>query len=162
MAPRGKVGSKNITGVDASLIQTGDFIGIIRLDGLDPMLAWAMGSTTGHTVVAIRNETTGELFIAESQVKQSVLAGERGAADAVRDVDRAQAAAAGYNAVWAPLSDESRRKLDVGKMWEFFAEVEGLDYGYHTLLWGWIDRSGTTTRASPRTSRRACGGSTSR
>ena len=30
--------------VDESLIHSGDFIGIVRLDGLDPMLAWGMGS----------------------------------------------------------------------------------------------------------------------
>eukprot|EP00339_Tiarina_fusa_P021209 CAMPEP_0117027492 /NCGR_PEP_ID=MMETSP0472-20121206/20089_1 /TAXON_ID=693140 ORGANISM="Tiarina fusus, Strain LIS" /NCGR_SAMPLE_ID=MMETSP0472 /ASSEMBLY_ACC=CAM_ASM_000603 /LENGTH=48 /DNA_ID= /DNA_START= /DNA_END= /DNA_ORIENTATION= len=38
--------------IDESLVHSGDFIGIIRLDGLDPMLAWGMGSTTGHTTVA--------------------------------------------------------------------------------------------------------------
>ena len=39
---------------NTSLIESGDFFGINRLDGLDPMLAWAMGSTTGHTTVALR------------------------------------------------------------------------------------------------------------
>jgi hypothetical protein len=38
--------------VDEDLIQSGDFFGIIRLDGLDPMIAFGMGSSTGHTVVA--------------------------------------------------------------------------------------------------------------
>jgi len=31
--------------------KSGDFLGIIRLDGLDPMLAWAMGAHTGHTTI---------------------------------------------------------------------------------------------------------------
>lgn len=31
-----------------SAINDGDFLGIIRLDGLDPMLAWAMGAHTGE------------------------------------------------------------------------------------------------------------------
>jgi hypothetical protein len=53
--------------IDESTVQSGDFFGIIRLDGLDPMLAWAMGSTTGHTTVAIR-DASGELYIAESTV----------------------------------------------------------------------------------------------
>lgn len=49
-------------------IQSGDFFGVIRLDGLDPMLGWAMGSTTGHTTVAIRDDD-GQLYIHESTVK---------------------------------------------------------------------------------------------
>jgi hypothetical protein len=31
------------------------------------MLAWAMGSTTGHTAIAVR-DATGALFVAESTV----------------------------------------------------------------------------------------------
>jgi hypothetical protein len=51
----------------AEEVQSGDFFGVIRLDGLDPMLAWAMGSTTGHTTVALRREENGgQLEICES------------------------------------------------------------------------------------------------
>lgn len=50
--------------VDEDLIQSGDFFGIIRLDGLDPMIAFGMGSSTGHTVVAQRID--GVLHICES------------------------------------------------------------------------------------------------
>lgn len=51
--------------VDPSLIHSGDFLGIIRLDGLDPMIAFGMGSTTGHTTVA--QWIDGVLHICESQ-----------------------------------------------------------------------------------------------
>ena len=57
------------TGVDESLIQGGDFLGIIRLDGLDPTLAWGMGSVTGHTTIAHR--INGTLHVCESQAKGS-------------------------------------------------------------------------------------------
>ena len=30
-------------------IKNGDTFNIMRLDGLDPMIAWAMGAATGHT-----------------------------------------------------------------------------------------------------------------
>lgn len=50
--------------IDEDLVHSGDFIGIIRLDGLDPMLAWGMGSTTGHTTIAHRID--GVLHICES------------------------------------------------------------------------------------------------
>jgi hypothetical protein len=42
----------------------------MRLDGLDPMLAWGMGSTTGHTLIAMRDKT-GQLVIAESTTNSS-------------------------------------------------------------------------------------------
>lgn len=51
--------------VDPTLIHSGDFLGIIRLDGLDPMIAFGMGSTTGHTTVA--QWIDGVLHICESQ-----------------------------------------------------------------------------------------------
>ena len=34
----------------------GDTINIMRLDGLDPMIAWAMGAATGHTAIALWKE----------------------------------------------------------------------------------------------------------
>ena len=39
--------------VPAEMIKNGDTFNIMRLDGLDPMIAWAMGAATGHTAVAI-------------------------------------------------------------------------------------------------------------
>jgi hypothetical protein len=89
---------RNVTDVipDASQIQDGDFFGILRLDGLDPMLGWAMGAHTGkdrlarsrlcwvgvgcdtrpqrrpragHTTIALRFD--GELYICESTDKDS-------------------------------------------------------------------------------------------
>ncbi len=63
MLPR----TTQVVPIDESTVQSGDFFGIIRLDGLDPMLAWAMGSSTGHTAVAIRDG--GDLYVAESTVK---------------------------------------------------------------------------------------------
>lgn len=54
---------------DESEVASGDFFGIVRLDGLDPMLAWGMGSTTGHTTVALWVD--GELFICESTTKDA-------------------------------------------------------------------------------------------
>lgn len=51
--------------IDPSYIQSGDFIAILRLDGLDPMIMYGTGGTVGHTVMALRMD--GELYIVESQ-----------------------------------------------------------------------------------------------
>jgi hypothetical protein len=53
--------------IDEDLVHSGDFIGILRLDGLDPIIAWGMGSVTGHTTIAHRID--GVLHICESQAK---------------------------------------------------------------------------------------------
>eukprot|EP01061_Rhynchopus_euleeides_P016104 TRINITY_DN272_c0_g1_i1.p1 TRINITY_DN272_c0_g1~~TRINITY_DN272_c0_g1_i1.p1 ORF type:complete len:649 (+),score=296.80 TRINITY_DN272_c0_g1_i1:83-1948(+) len=123
--------------LNSSLIQTGDFFGIVRLDGIDPMLGWAMGSTTGHTTIAMRDEKN-ELHVCESTSVTSYWP-----VNGVQCTPYAQwlkmAQAAGFNLVWAPLAPENRARLDQAKMWEFFNENAGLDYGFHTLLWGWVD-----------------------
>eukprot|EP01064_Diplonema_japonicum_P036606 TRINITY_DN82_c0_g1_i2.p1 TRINITY_DN82_c0_g1~~TRINITY_DN82_c0_g1_i2.p1 ORF type:complete len:643 (+),score=242.29 TRINITY_DN82_c0_g1_i2:44-1972(+) len=134
MEPRKNTG---ITGVNPDLIQTGDFIGVIRLDGLDPMLAWAMGSTTGHTTVAMR-DANNELWITESTTNSSYWP-VNGIQRTPYNIWIQQAKAAGYNAVWAPLDPAQRAKLNVTAMWDHFYKSEGLQYGYHTMLWGWID-----------------------
>ena len=43
--------TKGIVSLSEDQIKSGDAFGIIRMDGLDPMLAWAMGSTTGHMTI---------------------------------------------------------------------------------------------------------------
>lgn len=49
---------------DESEVKSGDAFYIMRLDGLNPMLAWAMGSTTGHVTSALWID--GELYVCES------------------------------------------------------------------------------------------------
>ena len=51
--------------IDPDYIQSGDFIAILRLDGLDPMIMYGTGGHAGHTVMALRMD--GELYIVESQ-----------------------------------------------------------------------------------------------
>lgn len=50
-------------------IHSGDHIQVMRLDGLDPMAAWGMGSGTGHVTVAIWEDN--QLQIAESTAKDA-------------------------------------------------------------------------------------------
>ena len=50
------------------LIHSGDFIAILRLDGLDPMVMYGTGSRVGHTAIALWFEEDGkrELYFVES------------------------------------------------------------------------------------------------
>lgn len=124
--------------IDEDSINSGDFFGVMRLDGLDPMLAWAMGSTTGHTTVALRDPADGQLYIAESTVKDSYWP-----TDGIQKTPYkqwiAQARAAGYQVVHAPLSLDIAKNFNVSAAWDLFHEVEGVEYGYRNMLWGWID-----------------------
>ena len=51
------------TTIDTELIQSGDALVVTRLDGLDQMIGWGVGSHIGHTAIAMREQ--GELYIVE-------------------------------------------------------------------------------------------------
>lgn len=120
----------------AHKVHSGDFFGIIRLDGLDPMLAWAMGSTTGHTTTALWMD--GELYITESTVTDSYWP-TNGIQKTPYEKWLKQAEEASFQVVWAPLNKEYRARYNETAAVEFFKENEGLDYGYRNMLWGWVD-----------------------
>lgn len=37
------------------------------------------------------------------------------------------------------MRDDIRAKLDITKAAEFFRSVEGMPYGYHNFVFGWLD-----------------------
>lgn len=51
--------------IDESLIRSGDFLAITRLDGLDPLIMFGTGSHAGHSTMALRFPDD-ELYIVES------------------------------------------------------------------------------------------------
>lgn len=44
-----------------------------------------------------------------------------------------------YQLTWAPLNAAARKKFNAKAALEFFREQEHLDYGFGTLLAGWVD-----------------------
>jgi len=133
MAPRQDPGGVMLNETE---IHSGDFLGVIRLDGLDPMLAWGMGATTGHTTVALWEE--GELYIAESTVNGSYWP-TNGIQRTKYSTWITQAREAGYSVVHAPLAPKYRSLFNESAANEFFHRHAGLNYGYSNMLWGWID-----------------------
>lgn len=125
--------------IDENLIHSGDWLPIMRLDGLDPLIMYGTGSRVGHSVMALWFEEDGkrELYIVESQ-------------DAwywpVHRIQRNKfsawikmAEAASFHVVHMPLSPEMRAKFNETAAREFFYETDGLPYGYHNFLYGWVD-----------------------
>ena len=40
---------------------------------------------------------------------------------------------------WLPLREDVRARFNEKAAQEFFSQTEGLPYGYHNFLYGWID-----------------------
>jgi len=121
--------------IDESLIQSGDYFAVMRLDGLDPMIMYGTGSHSGHSVAALRMD--GKLYIVESQ-------------DAwyfpTHRIQRTEfhewiqfAENCDFHVVHMPLNDEMRAKFNQTAAEEWFYSVEGLPYGYHNFLYSWVD-----------------------
>eukprot|EP01126_Amoeba_proteus_P058854 TRINITY_DN7645_c0_g1_i1.p1 TRINITY_DN7645_c0_g1~~TRINITY_DN7645_c0_g1_i1.p1 ORF type:complete len:529 (-),score=93.89 TRINITY_DN7645_c0_g1_i1:153-1739(-) len=122
--------------IDKSEVKSGDFLGIIRLDGLDPMLAWAMGSHTGHTTITMWMD--GELYVCESTVKSSYWP-TNGVQCTLWDEWLDLAEKANYNVVHLPLDPEVAKLFSSSDAIKFFKSVAGLPYGFHNQFTGWVD-----------------------
>mmetsp|Transcript_60153 Transcript_60153/g.141596 ORF Transcript_60153/g.141596 Transcript_60153/m.141596 type:complete len:550 (+) Transcript_60153:53-1702(+) len=124
------------TMIDEDEMQSGDMLGIVRLDGLDPLIMWGTGSHLGHTAVIMRDESG--VSVLESQVESNYWPQDR-----VQRTPFKQwvtwAKEADYNVVWIPLRAEIRARFNSTAALSEFAKVKGLLYGYHNLLFGWID-----------------------
>ena len=121
--------------IDPDTIQSGDFFGIMRLDGLDPMIMYGTGSRVGHNVMALR--FNGELFIVESQ--DAWYWPTHGLQRTKWEDWIKYAEYADFHVTHHPLSAEARAKFDEKKANDFFYKTEGLPYGYHNFLYGWVD-----------------------
>lgn len=93
-------------------------------------------STTGHVTTALWIDD--ELFILESEGEVSYWP-NHGVMKTPYENWLQQAQAADDNVVWVPLSEEARANYDATAALKYFNSVEGLEYGYWTQIWGWID-----------------------
>lgn len=121
--------------IDPDLIKSGDFFAIYRLDGLDPIIMYGTGSHIGHTTMALRFD--GELYVVEAQdawywpthnIQRTKWA------DWVKYAENAD-----FQLSWLPLRADISEKFDEKAAQDFFFQTEGLPYGYHNFLYGWID-----------------------
>lgn len=112
-------------------IHSGDLFAKMDLNGLGPIEAFAQGTTSGHTAIAIRNTTTGVLFVCES-VEQGITCTEY-----PEWIDSMQAA--GSNIVMAPLNASLRALFNVTEAWMHIHRFLGNEYGYFNFFFGWVD-----------------------
>ena len=116
-------------------VQPGDFLAVTRFDGLDQIIQYGAGSHAGHSALIL--EVDGVLSVVEST--DGWYWPKRGIQRNDWETWKKWALNADFNVAVLPLSEESRERFDLKKAEEFFKEMEGLPYGYHNFLFGWID-----------------------
>lgn len=112
-------------------IHDGDLFAKMDLDGIGPIEAFAQGTTSGHTAFALRNTTTGELFVCES-VAQGIIC-------TLYDVWIQQKQSFGSNIVLVPLDPSLRAVFNNSAAWEHVNKFLGNQYGYFNFFFGWVD-----------------------
>jgi hypothetical protein len=121
--------------IDPDTVNSGDFFAIMRLDGIDPLIMYGSGTHSGHSVMALKIE--GELYIVESQD------GWYWPTHGIQKTKYSQwmefAKNADFHVAHLPLSAEARAKFNETAAVEFYLRSEGLPYGYHNFLMGWVD-----------------------
>ena len=121
--------------IDPSLVQSGDFLGVLRMDGLASLIMYGTGATISHNVMALRMEDD-ELYIVEST-------GNEFFGFAIQRTKWADwmdtAEKAGMIVTWHRMRDDVRAKFDTEAAIEWFHQTEGMPYGGYNFIYGWID-----------------------
>ena len=125
-----------VVDIDENEINTGDFVAVSRLDGIDPMIMMGIGSTIGHSAVCAWID--GKLYVLESQ--DGFYWPYHGVQKTPFKEWVQLAHNAEFNVAILPMREDIRAKFDTEKAVSWFLNgIEGLPYGYHNFLFGWID-----------------------
>jgi len=127
-------------------IQSGAFLAVTRLDGLDEIIMWGSGSRVGHSTTALWVTLDGvrDLYICESQ--GAWYWPKAGIQMNPFDQWVKWADDASFNVIVLPLKASVQPLYNETSAYEWFLTVEGMPYGYHNFAFGWID---TTTQNFP-------------
>lgn len=124
-----------VVDIDEKEIHTGDFIGIVRMDGVDNIIMIGTGSRIGHCCVTAWID--GKLYVLESQ------AGWYWPRKGIQKNEWKQwiewAHNADFSVILCPLKEEIRKKLDVQKAMDWYNKMEGFPYGFKNFLFSFID-----------------------
>lgn len=131
---------KHVT-VDKKNIRSGDYLAILRLDGLDPLVMFGTGGHTGHSAIAVWDKD--ELYVCESTDANPFgpvyWPPPYGVIRTPFDRWYQLAINASYHVGLLPLASNIADKFDETAFWSWFNQVEGLPYGYHNFLYSFLD-----------------------
>jgi len=123
-------------------IQNGDYLGIFRADGLDPMIMWGAGGHTGHTAMALWFpdglhiiESTDTFGVPPMQYWPPPYGVIR--TPYAQWVKQAQAA--DYHVAILRLHPNYAKLFNATAAVNWFYQVQGQPYGYHNFLFTFLD-----------------------
>ncbi|CAN7038965.1 unnamed protein product [Brassica rapa subsp. trilocularis] len=132
-----------VTNVTTDQIQSGDMLAISKIrgrwGGFETLEKWVSGAYAGHSAVCLR-DSEGKLWVGESgnenEKGEDVIAilpwEEWWEFELTKDDANPQIAL-------LPLHPDVRAKFNVTAAWEYARSMEGKPYGYHNLIFSWID-----------------------
>ncbi|KAL7103469.1 hypothetical protein ACP275_08G181200 [Erythranthe tilingii] len=132
-----------VTNITADQIHSGDFIALSKIrgrwGGFETLEKWVTGAYAGHTAACLRDDK-GNLWVAESghenEEGEDVIAilpwDEWWEFELTKDDSNPHIAL-------LPLHPDIRAKFNETAAWEYAKSMEGKPYGYHNLIFSWID-----------------------
>ncbi|GAA0151908.1 hypothetical protein LIER_10525 [Lithospermum erythrorhizon] len=132
-----------VTNISSEDIHSGDFLALSKIRGrwgaFESLEKWVSGSYAGHSAVCLR-DSEGKLWVAESghenEEGEDVIAilswEEWWDFELTKDDSNPHIAL-------LPLHPDLRAKFNVTAAWEYARSLEGKPYGYHNLIFAWID-----------------------
>lgn len=141
--PKGNPAFNTTQAVDASLIKSGDYFAILRLDGLDPMIGFGTGGATGHSTVAVWQGEGADrkLYVVESTDADPIGKVYWPPPYGIIRHEYSEwiklAQAANYHVALLPVKPDL--VFDEDKFWTWYGTVVGEGYGYSRMLLSFLD-----------------------
>lgn len=113
-----------------SVLEDGDYIGRMDLDGESMMIAYGTGGHTSHAATVLWDPSHTTLYVVES------------CGDGIRRTPFAHWVPQhneNVSMIVAKLGPAQRAAFNSTAAWEFYDSMAGLPYGWQTFMSGWID-----------------------
>ncbi|XP_038896370.1 uncharacterized protein LOC120084633 [Benincasa hispida] len=132
------------TNLNPDDIHSGDFLALSKIRGLsgafETLEKWVTGSYAGHSALCLR-DSKGVLWVAESGRSNGGMGGENIALlpwDKWWDYELNKDESSPHIAL-LPLHPDLRATFNETAAWEYVKSMVGKPYGYHNLIFSWID-----------------------
>ncbi|KAL3840995.1 hypothetical protein ACJIZ3_025586 [Penstemon smallii] len=123
-------------------VHSGDFLAVSKIrgrwGGFETLEKWVTGAFAGHTAVCLKDEQ-GNLWVGESGHENekgeeiiAVIPWDEWWELALKDDSNPQIAL-------LPLHPEVRERFNTTAAWEYARQMAGKPYGYHNMIFSWID-----------------------
>ncbi|KAK3123445.1 hypothetical protein QOZ80_8AG0631050 [Eleusine coracana subsp. coracana] len=123
-------------------VHSGDFLALSKIrgrwGGFQTLEKWVTGAFAGHTAVCLKDKN-GTLWVAESGYENkkgdeiiSMVPWDEWWGMALKDESNPQIAL-------LPLHPDVRARFNETAAWEFARSMYGKPYGYHNMIFSWID-----------------------